>query len=191
MKGLVLRVRRPLFGSRIGRLQVPYSLGRAGRRNVSTDIPSPSFHPRSVNDCASPQTNPSLALPTTPLALHHHLASILTRHGQRGDRIVAQVRQQLVLRYNHPQPIPLAIDAIKPVMRYYKSKVVKAYIPITLFPRTAESMALRWLVEAARSRTFAGGRPNIVKGLVDELDAIIQGTSTLFRKRFEAHRNPN
>lgn len=63
---------------------------------------------------------------------------------------------------------------------------------MALSPQTANAMALRWVVEAAAQRTYgAGGRPCIVRGLFDEFDAILKGTSGLFSKRFATHRNPN
>lgn len=159
------------------------SFGTLSRRALSSITTS--------NIANSVVNNPMLAKPTTPKELHRHLAAMLTRHGNRGEWIVSDVQQQLVARYRHPNPIPLAINAVKPVIRYYKSKSNKAYIPIALWPRTAESMALRWLIRAARNRMYVGERPDIVRGLVDELEAIIQGTSNLFRKKFDTHRNPN
>lgn len=135
--------------------------------------------------------NPVLIKPTTSKQLLRHLAAILTRNGQRGEPIVANAHYRLQTRYRHPEPIKIAIDALKPVIRYQKSKNSKAYIPMALYPRTAEAMALRWVVRAANSRMYVGERPDIVRGLTDEFDAIIQGTSSLFRKRFDIHRNPN
>lgn len=135
--------------------------------------------------------SPALTKPITPKELTRHLAALLTRHGSRGDWIVAEVHRRLVARYRHPNPIGTAIEAVKPVIKYYKSKSSKAYIPLALYPRTAEAMAMRWLIQSARAKTYVGDRPDIVRGLVDEIEAILQGTSTLFRKRFDTHRNPN
>lgn len=135
--------------------------------------------------------SPALAKIITPKELTRHLAALLTRHGSRGDWIVAEVHRRLIARYRHPNPIGAAIEAVKPVIKYYKSKGSKAYIPLALYPRTAEAMAMRWLIQSARAKTYVGDRPDIVRGLVDEIEAILQGTSTLFRKRFDTHRNPN
>lgn len=142
---------------------------------------------------ATSATAPSAALakPSTPKELTRHLAALLTRHGSRGEWMVAEVQRRLVARYRHPHPIGAAIEAVKPVIKYYKSKSSKAYIPLALYPRTAEAMAMRWLIQAARAKTYVGDRPDIVRGLVDEIETILQGTSALFRKRFDTHRNPN
>lgn len=104
---------------------------------------------------------------------------------------MAEVHRRLVARYRHPHPIVSAIEAVKPAIKYYKSKSSRAYIPLALYPRTAEAMAMRWLIQEARAKTYVGGRPDIVRGLVDEIETILQGTSSLFRKRFDTHRNPN
>lgn len=126
----------------------------------------------------------------TPEELLRHFSALLTRHGSRGESIVSRVNHQLRLRYGVDNPIGTAVDAIKPVIKYYKSKATKRYQPLALYPKNAEGMALRWIIEAANLRTYIGGRPDIVRGLVDELDNIIQGNSPIFQKRFNTHRNP-
>ncbi len=138
-----------------------------------------------------PTNNPMLQSPAKPKELTKHLSGILTQHGSRGDQIVASVQAVLQQRYRVAHPIQMAVDAIKPSIKYYKSKGSRAYYPMILFPQTSESIALRWIVQAARGRKYIGDRPDIVRGLVDEFESIIQGTSNLFRKRFDTHRNPN
>jgi ribosomal protein S7 len=129
--------------------------------------------------------------PTTNSQLLRHFSALLTRHGSRGEPIIATVQQQLSVRYGVPDPILTAINALKPVIKYYKSKSKRVYVPLALYPRVAQAMAMRWIIQAANARTFIGDRPNIRRGLFDEIDAIIQGTSGLFVKRFNTHRNPN
>ncbi|PJF19410.1 Ribosomal protein S7 [Paramicrosporidium saccamoebae] len=129
--------------------------------------------------------------PTTPHALLRHLSALLTKAGQRGEPLVSSVNAQLRLRYGVDNPIQIAVDAIKPVIKYYKSKITRRFVPLALYPRNAEAMAMRWVIEQANGKSYIGGRPDIVRALVDEFDSIIQGTSTLYIKRFNTHRNPN
>ncbi len=140
---------------------------------------------------ALPTTNPLMEPQRTDAAIISHFNAVLTRHGVRGDKITSEVNRRLVAKYGVPNAIPLAVNALKPIVKYNKSKVRRSFIPIPLFPKTAEGMAMRWIVEAAEQRTYVGGNPEIVRGLFDEIDSIIQGTSSLFQKRFQAHKNPN
>ncbi len=138
-------------------------------------------------------------IPTTTAAddtsnippLMKHFSKILTRHGSRGEEIVARVSSTLRHRYQHPSPIQLAIDAIKPVLKYQKFKNAKGYVPVVLHPKPSVGIALRWIVGQASQKIYVGGRPCIERGLVDEFEAIIQGTSSLFAKRMQFHKNPN
>lgn len=153
-------------------------------------IPLPTLSTKSPS--SAPEISPAaLQSPSTNQALLCHFSALLTRHGKRGESIVVQVQAQSQLRYAVSNPVQMAIDAIKPVVKYYKSKVTRQYVPLALYPKTAESMALRWLIEAASSKTYVGGRPNIVRGLVDEIDSIMDGSSSLYQKKFNTHRNPS
>lgn len=123
--------------------------------------------------------------------LMKHFGQVLTKHGARGDEIVARVSSTLRHRYQHPSPIALAVDAIKPVLKYQKFKNSKSYTPIVLHPKPSYGIAFRWIVEQAGKRMYIGDRPCIERGLVDEIDAIIQGTSSLYARRQQFHKNPN
>lgn len=145
-----------------------------------------------------PSSVPSIPLITTANEattnvqhLMTHFSKILTKHGRRGEDVIARVSAILRHRYQHASPIPLAIDAIKPVLKYQKFKNAKSYVPIVLHPKPSAGIAIRWIVEAAGKRMYVGQRPCIERGLVDELDAIIQGTSTLYTRRVQFHKNPN
>lgn len=155
----------------------------ASRLNVSRKA-LPELSTRNV-------TPASLQPPISNRDLLRHLSALLTRHGSRGEPIVAAVQATLQVRYGVADPIRRALDAVKPVIKYYKSKVSRQYIPLALYPKVADAMALRWIINAAGERTFVGGRPNITRGLTEEIEAIIQGTSSLYAKRFATHRNPN
>jgi len=120
-----------------------------------------------------------------------HLCKLLTRHGQRGEPIVAQVQQTLQTRYQIPDPILRAVEAVRPIVKYQKSKARKGFYPIALYPKTAEGIALRWILQSASARKYTGGRPMIARGLIDEFDAILLGTSTVYARRFATHKNPN
>lgn len=144
-----------------------------------------------LTNSAASSENPLAMLERRDDEVMSHFGSILTKNGKRGDEILAQVNGQLSVKYGVPCPICIAVNAIRPIIKYSKSKVRRSYTPVALFPKTAEGIAMRWIVEIARGRTYVGGRPNIVRGLTDEIDAIIQGTSTLYAKRFQTHKNPN
>lgn len=170
-------------------LKTPWGNMLAAKLGART-MPLPSLPPKV--EPAAPEISPAaLQPPTTNQSLLRHLAALLTRHGRRGEPIVAQVQGQLQLRYAVSNPVQMAVDAVKPVIKYYKSKVTRQFVPLALYPKTAEAMALRWLIAAASTKTYVGGRPDIVRGLVEEIDAIMNGTSTLYQKKFNTHRNPS
>lgn len=121
----------------------------------------------------------------------HHLSKVLTKHGKRGDDVAAAVNFHLRIKYQHPDPIQAAIEAIRPVLKYQRFKMDKAYSTILLEPKAADGIAMRWIVGQANARSYTGGKPNLERGLIDEFDAILQGTSSLYQKRFQTHRNPN
>jgi len=120
-----------------------------------------------------------------------HFSKVLTKHGIRGEDVLARVAMELRHKYQHPAPISLAVDAIKPALKYQKLKTSKVYTPIVLHPKPSCSIAIRWIVDLAGKRTYVGGRPCLERGLVDEIDAIIQGTSPLYGKKTQFHKNPN
>ena len=126
-----------------------------------------------------------------PVELMSHFARILTKHGLRGDDVLARVSASLRHKYGHPDPIQVAVDGIKPVLKYQRFKPARQSVPIVLHPKPSVGIAIRWIVDLASKRTYVGDRPCLERGLVDELDAIIQGTSPLYAKRAQFHKNPN
>lgn len=126
-----------------------------------------------------------------PVELMSHFAKVLTKHGHRGDDVLSRVSATLRHKYGHPNPIQVAVDGIKPVLKYQRFKPARQSIPIVLHPKPSVGIALRWIVDLASKRTYIGDRPCLERGLVDELDAIIQGTSSLYAKRAQFHKNPN
>jgi len=105
--------------------------------------------------------------------------------------LAAAVNFTLRVKYQVPDPIRAAIEAIRPVLKYQRFKMDKAASTILLEPKIADGVAIRWVVGQASERTYTGGLRDIERGLVDEFDAILQGTSSLYQKRFQMHRNPN
>jgi len=120
-----------------------------------------------------------------------HFSKVLTKHGKRGDDILAQVNQSLRHKYRKGNVIQIALDAIKPTLKYVKYPGTRKYIPMLLTPRSSLFIGMKWVVEQANNRKYEKSRPDIAQGLIDELDGILQGTSSLFAKRIQFHRNPN
>lgn len=146
---------------------------------------------RTPSDPLPMASRAALEPPTTNQQLLRHFSALLTRHGARGEPLVAAVQRQLQVKYGVEDPILRAVDAVKPVIKYYKSKVTRLFVPLALYPKNADAMALRWIIAAAEGKTYVGGKADIVRALVDEIDSIIQGSSALYQKRFNTHRNPN
>lgn len=159
--------------------------------------------PKTKEAFMSRRRNQPSVVPSTPVGttanddtinvqqLMTHFSKILTKHGRRGEDILAGVSATLRHRYQHPSPIALAIDAVKPVLKYQKFKNARSFVPVVLHPKPSVGIAVRWLVELAGKRTYIGGRPSIERGLVDEIEAILQGTSSLYARRQQFHKNPN
>lgn len=120
-----------------------------------------------------------------------HFSKILTKHGKRGDDIVAQVNQTLRHKYRRGNVIQIALDAIKPTLKYVKYPNTRKYIPMLLTPRSSLFIGMKWIIEQANAKKYERNRPDLVRGLTDELNDILQGTSSLFTKRIQFHKNPN
>lgn len=125
-----------------------------------------------------------------PTALLTHFSNLLTKHGHRKDALVMRITTKLRQKYGIPNPIEVAVDALKPTIRYYRPKDRKVWVPEALWPKSAASVAMRWIIGAASSRTY-GHLPNLERGLLDEVEAVLQGTSPLFSKKLQCHKNPN
>jgi ribosomal protein S7 len=127
---------------------------------------------------------------TSHLAIMKHFTQIVTKGGQKRDDIISQVNAILRQKYGVEWPIQVAVDSVKPVLKFQRFKHSKQYVPIILHAASAEGIAIRWIVQAAHNRNYLGKR-DFKRGLIDELDAVIQGTSSVYQKRFTFHRNPN
>lgn len=119
-----------------------------------------------------------------------HFTQIVTKGGQKRDDVICRVNAQLRQKYGVEWPIQIAVDSVKPVLKYQRFKHSKQYVPIILHESSAEGIAIRWIIDAAGNRTYLG-KKNFERGLVDEIDAVLQGTSSVYQKRFNFHRNPN
>lgn len=122
--------------------------------------------------------------------LLHLLVNTITKRGMKGDSVVSNVNARLAHKYGVPNPIQIAIEALKPSLIYRRDKVRRRYLPMPLYSHVSSGIAIRWLVRSARERLF-GGRPIIERGLYSEIDSLIQGRSSLYTKKFQTHRNPN
>lgn len=136
------------------------------------------------------KTNISAILRSAPVDLMNHFVKVMTKGGRCRDDIVARVNSKLRQRYGVEYPIQVAVDAVKPVLKFQRFKHSKQYVPIVLHGKSAEGIAIRWIVNSSHSREYLGKR-NIERGLFDEVDAILQGNSSVYQKRFNFHRNPN
>lgn len=84
----------------------------------------------------------------------------------------------------------IALEAVKPVLKYQRFKHSRQYFPIVLHGKSAEGIAIRWIVDAAHNKEYLGKR-DLERGLYDEIDGILLGNSAVYQKRFNFHRNPN
>jgi ribosomal protein S7 len=127
-----------------------------------------------------------------PTQILAHLAGLLTKNGKRQDAVLMRVHNALSLKYGHPNPVEVAVDAVRPIVRYFKPKNIKIFVPEALWPRTSIGMALRWIVKGAEARTYGPWKvPDLERGLGDELDSVLDGTSALYARKLQCHRNPN
>lgn len=131
-----------------------------------------------------------LAPSSSHSAIMQHFTQIITKGGQKRDDIVGRVNSVLRQKYGVEWPIQIAVDSVKPVLKFQRFKHSKHYVPVILHAASAEGIAIRWIVEAAHNRMYLGKR-DFLRGLIDEIDAILQGTSSVYQKRFNFHRNPN
>lgn len=143
----------------------------------------------------SPAQDPNYAqavdrLARPPTALLSHFSALLTKHGHRSDIRLTRIATKLRLKYAVPNPIECAVDALRPTIRYYRPKDRKVWVPEAVWPKSAASMAMRWIIRAASARKY-GELPNLERGLFDEVDAVLAGTSSLFSKKQQCHKNPN
>ena len=139
-------------------------------------------------------------IPTEPPEIHRQrqilskFVTTLTKHGMRRDVILCRVSTKLSIKYGRPDVLAKAVDAIRPVVRFNKEPVKrKTWIPIALSEKSSIGLGIRWIIKAASEREYTDTtkRRDLERSLEDEIEAVLQGTSSLYSKRAQFHRNPN
>lgn len=130
------------------------------------------------------------AVKNDPKMLVPTFLTILCKKGIKRENVLASVNSRLKHSFQTDNPIQIAIDAIKPVLKYKKLKGLKKAVPVVLNEKTQINTAIKWIVDSASSKQY-NQKPSLEKGLYDEISSILLGTSSLFTKRFQFHRNPN
>ena len=143
-----------------------------------------------ITELPGKSSNVPAVLRSSPFELMNHFVKVLTKGGHCRDDIIARVNSKLKQRYGVEYPIQVAVDAVKPVLKFQRFKHSKHYVPIVLHGKSAEGIAIRWIINTAYSKEYLGKR-DLERGLYDEIDAILQGSSSVYQKRFNFHRNPN
>lgn len=143
-----------------------------------------------LSELPKKSSNVPAVLRSSPIELMNHFVKVLTKGGHCRDDIIARVNSKLKQRYGVEYPIQVAVDAVKPVLKFQRFKHSKQYVPIVLHGKSSEGIAIRWIVATAYSKEYLGKR-NLERGLYDEIDSILQGNSSVYQKRFNFHRNPN
>jgi len=151
---------------------------------------TPSSASQILTELPNKTSNVPAVLRSSSSELMNHFVKVLTKGGQSRDDIIARVNSKLKQRYGVEYPIQVAVDAVKPVLKFQRFKHSKQYVPIVLHGKSAEGIAIRWIINTAHSKEYLGKR-NLERGLYDEIDAILQGSSSVYQKRFNFHRNPN
>ena len=113
------------------------------------------------------------------------------KKGFMPDQALCLANAKLKLKYQVDNPIQVAIDAVKPVIRHPAKKgfsSVSSQLPEILTPIQQSRMAVKWILEGVRNRKYAYDCRNFEKGVFDEVSAIFDGTSSIFQKRFNYHK---
>jgi len=106
----------------------------------------------------------------------------------RTEKIVYNMMEELKRRTGE-DPLNVfhkAIDAAKPVLEVRPRRVGGAtyQVPVEVEPRRALTLAIRWIVEAARNRE---GKPMELR-LADEIIDLYNGTGTVLKKKEDLHK---
>lgn len=124
------------------------------------------------------------------------MSTTMTRHGVRRDTILGRIATRLAMRYGRPDALAIAVDAIRPVVRYHKEPVLrKSWIPMALPEGPSIGLAIRWILGNAKAKEYFGTtgvrRRDLERAVEEELVAILDGSSNLYAKRLQFHRSPN
>jgi hypothetical protein len=98
---------------------------------------------------------------------------------------------RLKLKYQVDNPFQIAVEAVKPVIRFLKSGNKKNHLPTVIKPKLQCSIVGRWIVDACYAKTKGqGSKLRYREALFNEIDAIIAGNSSLYAKRYQMHKTP-
>lgn len=124
------------------------------------------------------------------------MARTIMKHGKVQDHVIARIIGRLSVKYGRPDCLALAVDAIRPVIKYHKDQVHrKQFYPMGLPEESSIGIGIRWLLGAARNKQYhlTDGirRHDLERSVHEEIEAVLAGTSSLYAKKFQFHRNPN
>lgn len=118
------------------------------------------------------------------------LINVVMIHGKKptAEKIVYGALDSVanVLKTDPKDALHEAIDIIKPSVMVRSRRVGGAtyQVPMEVRPQRQVAIALRWLVEAARSRK----EPTMMKRLAQEIIAASQGEGGAKRKQVDTHK---
>jgi hypothetical protein len=117
---------------------------------------------------------------------------MLTRGGSCIEDKLIKAEFRLKIAYQIPDPFGLAVESIRPVLMYHKTPGSKVYKPILLTDDASRRLAVKWIIGQARRKRYHSTQvPEMQQALYDEVCAVFAGTSKLYAKRFQMHKNPN
>lgn len=115
--------------------------------------------------------------------------------GYTPEKKLAMANARLKLKYQVDNPIQLAIEAVKPILQHPRKNAARgggalkgSTMPTVLTVTRQYNLAVKWLLEAARNRKYINNCHDFEKGLFDEVSAILDGTSSIYNKRYLFHR---
>ena len=117
---------------------------------------------------------------------------MLTRGGSCIEDKLVKAEFRLKVAFQIPDPFALAVDSIRPVLMYQKTPGSKLYKPILFTDDASRRLAVKWIIGQARRKRYHSTQvPEMQQALFDEVCAVLGGTSKLYAKRFQMHKNPN
>jgi small subunit ribosomal protein S7 len=106
--------------------------------------------------------------------------------------MITTVLKTLAEQESHKKPIEFvlqAIDNVKPILEVRKRRIAGStqYVPCIVPPKRQESLALRWLMEAARKRRITK-KKQFTLCLIEELVDAFNKRGVVRHKRDELHK---
>jgi ribosomal protein S7 len=115
---------------------------------------------------------------------------MLTRGGSCIDEKIVRAEFLLKIAFQIPDPFALAVESIRPILKYQKSLGAKVYKPILLNDDVSRRLAVKWIIGEARVKRYHSVQiPEMQQALYDEICSVLAGTSKLYAKRFQMHKN--